>query len=125
MADTINFDEMFSQDVEKKSHPFVLFGKEYVLPPSVPMGVVLRYHRLAQLGEDAEVPDTIAFDLLIDILGESTVTEIAKNNPQFDVEKAMVVLKWAMGKYNLVREEETPKEKTARGKLKVLRSETS
>lgn len=116
-----NFDEMFSQEVEKESHKFILFGKEYFLPPTVPYGVVLRYHRLSQLSEDTEVPDTIAFDLLTDILGKDTINELS-SNPQFDVNKAMIVLKHAMQIYNLVKdeeEEETPKEKPARGKAKL------
>lgn len=121
MSDVHDFDSMFSEDVEETGHKYRLFGVEGEIPPKIPYGIVLMYQRMSR--DDTDVDGNIVHEMLERIFGPDVVNAWAEN-PKFDVDKMMKVFQWAMSKYNLSGEDKEEK-KPSRGKLKVLRSETS
>lgn len=117
-----NFDEFRKQDVEKRGHPYVLFGKEGHLPPTIPVGLVLMYKHLDGKADDEEVPDSDIVNMLTALFGKETVDYWVSQH-DFDIDLMSEVLKWAFSIYGLTKEdgvEESEEEKIQAKKGKVL-----
>ncbi len=114
----MDFDVYFSEAIEKPI-PFHLYGKEYSIAPTLPVGIMLQYQELSRRGIDSEVKDAEVIDMVKLIFGADNVTEWSTRS-DFDLNKMLKMLDWAMRKYNIILSPKDEKEekKTQRGKAK-------
>lgn len=93
---------------EKKQEPvsFTLFGKEWLLSPTIPYDAVLELKALGKR-EDTEtkVTDDDIDTLLVKFVGEDTLAALRKYQ-EFDYELAVEVLGFVMEEYGLRGKEE-------------------
>lgn len=106
-----DFDKML--DERRETAPrFKLFGKEYILTPSLRYDAVLALQALAKRSKEDNVSDDDAFKTFELILGKDNLEDLRMHD-DFDVDMAADIVKWAMSMYGFGEEndEETPKVK--------------
>lgn len=112
----MDFDTMLEEDVKEEGFKYKLFGIEGEIPPKIPFGIILQYERNKHRA-DEEKGLELTLLMLESIFGEDVVTRWSRN-PKFDDTAMTKVLQWGLSKYGLGEQK-----KTARGKLKVVKSE--
>lgn len=100
MAKLHDFDK-YIKERKKVSPTFVLFGKTYVIPPSIPYKAMLYIQQLTAKDKDEYIQDddlVYFFELLF---GNSEDVESWKNHPDFDIDLINKMINWVLDQYGL------------------------
>lgn len=103
-----NFDT-YLEERKKKSPSFEMFGKEYVMAPTIPFAAVLSFRALSEKNKNEELQNMEILDLFKDIFGQDTLDSLSAHK-EFDIDMAMELMKWAFEIYGVSTKENEVKD---------------
>jgi hypothetical protein len=109
-----NFDDMIAER-KAVSPSFEMFGKVYILAPSLRYDALLELHHLAKRKNDEVVSDDDTFSVFESVLGKETLDEL-RAHTDFDVDLAAEIVRWVLDQYGIgqkATDDNDPKEAAA------------
>ena len=94
-----DFDQ-FIEERRKRSNGFTLFGKDYILPPTIPYDAVLRFQALSKRKRTDTIKDEELFQIFESLVGKETLEELRAYR-EFDVELMIEVMNYIFEVYNI------------------------
>lgn len=108
-----DFDAYLSERRQKSTNGFILFGKEYLLPPTMPFDAVLMFKEMQDRGEDTKLEYEDIVPVMEAIVGKDVFDEI-RSHHEFDMDLMLNVLKYVMDAYNKIEGNSDPKAQTVK-----------
>lgn len=99
MAEKFKDFDQFFKEKEKEPIKFKLFGKQEILPSSLPAIILLKLNRAWKEYKNEALPDHVTFDFAFEIFGEKRVEKwCEKGLTSAQLEE---LIKWALSQYGV------------------------
>lgn len=104
-----DFDAYLTERRKKTDRGFKMFGKKYVLPPTIPFQAVILFGDLKNRKKDQEVSETELEEIMSALIGESVLTEL-KTHPEFDVDLLTELMSYVLESYGVTSPKAKPEQ---------------
>ena len=102
----------FIEERRKDAPKFILFGEEYILPPSLSYDAMLRFQALQERQQTDELSTEDVFQIFKAVVGEDNESRLRKHG-EFDIDLMSEVIQFCLQAYGITDsveevEEDTP-----------------